>query len=238
MTREEALTFHRELEELVPMGPGWLADAKARLARIRAAFDGNPDAGVYLDEKVHDACEFLGIWLSQRRWRKWGRDPSRLRGIVNNCVGGVRRAIDTQFPESPGDSGAGAANRASESRPSARRLQLVFNYRTEARDAYRRAVEAGIEQPVVMLVDPQDLAGRALLDVVNPVPGQSPARENEPCFVLVPLAHLRGSESLLRPAWRMSLENLLEHYGSPEVHVIIVIAYGGCLCQTMPLNLG
>ena len=104
MTRGEAIALHGELETLRARGPGGIdEDVRHQLQRIEFALGGAPETDSYLREKVGQACNYLGIWLSPRKWQQWDRDPKIFQGIVSNAVYSVRRAIDATFPEPPRD---------------------------------------------------------------------------------------------------------------------------------------
>ena len=99
MTRDEAYTFHRELADMAASGPGGISDElRQRFRKIQFAFNVGPNpANSYLREKVWDACHWLEIWRSPRKWQRWGYE--HMQSIVNGAVYSVRLAIDTQFRE-------------------------------------------------------------------------------------------------------------------------------------------
>lgn len=115
------------------------------------------------------------------------------------------------------------------------RRQLLFEWRVEARAAYGRAIEAGVHLPVILLVDREDPAGRALLDGATPVSGPTPDPQ-APSVIVAPLAHLLSEASPLRPAWRRALTVTTQVNADPSLFIIaVVIAHGGCMCQGVPL---
>jgi len=86
-----------ELDALVGEYPGDLYGAKQRLREIEFAFRGLPGVTLYFDEKVGNAIEFLGIWRSAQRWRKWGEDYRRLHAIVLASLSQMRSVIEQHF---------------------------------------------------------------------------------------------------------------------------------------------
>lgn len=79
------------LAALAEAGPGRneaaLAEALALLTRL--------DTGIgYRSEKIRFAKDAFAIWLSDRKWRKWGDDPAVYRGIVTAHVATVRFAVE------------------------------------------------------------------------------------------------------------------------------------------------
>jgi hypothetical protein len=76
---------------LAEAGPGrneaLLAEALALLAEL--------DTGIgYRSEKIRFAKDAFTIWLSDRKWRKWGDDPGAYRSIVMAHVATVRFAVE------------------------------------------------------------------------------------------------------------------------------------------------
>jgi len=86
-----------ELDALVGEYPGELYGAKQRLGEIEFAFRGLPGVTSYFDEKVGKAIEFLGIWRSALRWRKWGEDYRPLHAIVLASLSQMRSVIEQHF---------------------------------------------------------------------------------------------------------------------------------------------
>ena len=53
------------------------------------------DTGVgYRSEKIGFARDAFAIWLSDRKWRKWGDDPAVYRSIIMAHVATVRFAVE------------------------------------------------------------------------------------------------------------------------------------------------
>ena len=78
------------LAVLAGAGPGRneaaLVEALALLAGL--------DTGIgYRSEQIRFAKDAFTIWLSERKWRKWGEDPGVYRGIVMAHVATVRFAV-------------------------------------------------------------------------------------------------------------------------------------------------
>lgn len=64
-----------------------LAEARTLLAEL--------DTGIgYRNEKIRFAKDAFAIWLSDRKWRKWGDDPAVYRSIVMAHVAIVRFAVE------------------------------------------------------------------------------------------------------------------------------------------------
>jgi hypothetical protein len=102
MTRDEALALQAELQALLGTRPGGITDrVRNRLKEIELAFRW-ASADPYLGEKVFKACEYLEIWLSPRKWRKYGANPSRLQALVSGAVHNLEQAIGESFPAPPG----------------------------------------------------------------------------------------------------------------------------------------
>ncbi len=91
LTRDDALTLVRELQEFVPGSavPG----RDARLARMFEA-----DATADVHRKGVPACYFVGVWLASDPWQLPGADPRRLRSTVLSNIDGLRRAIEDALP--------------------------------------------------------------------------------------------------------------------------------------------
>ena len=120
MTRDEAYALHRELEEIAASGPGGISDQlRQRLRRIQFAFGAGPNpANSYLGEKVWEACHWIEIWRSPRKWQRWGHE--HMQSIVNGAVYAVRIAIDSQFPKSETSSESAAMITAIRASPQSR----------------------------------------------------------------------------------------------------------------------
>ncbi len=98
MTRDQALDLVRELEDLVPRGPGnEVQDRDDHLGRIQDAF-ARRDVAFRVHENAIRACYFVAVWLTPGRWEQWGSDPERLRSTVMSTIDGLRRAVDEAFP--------------------------------------------------------------------------------------------------------------------------------------------
>jgi hypothetical protein len=79
------------LAVLAEAGPG---RNEAALAEVLALLDGL-DTGIgYRSEKIRFAKDAFAIWLSDRKWRKWGDDPAVYRGIIMAHVATVRFAVE------------------------------------------------------------------------------------------------------------------------------------------------
>lgn len=100
MSREEALELHKELREMVWEHPYPIPGAKDRLRKIEFAFNCCTDVTAYFREKVSSAIHWVGIWCTERKWRQWGDDPSRLRGIVLNNISATEMVIEQELPTS------------------------------------------------------------------------------------------------------------------------------------------
>ncbi len=120
--------------------------------------------------------------------------------------------------------------------PREQRYQLLAAYRADARKAYVWAIAVEIVHPVILIVDTQDPAGCAIIEVAQKVPGDSTAPGvTTIALVVAPLEHLLGESSPLRPSWRMVLEKTTSAGGTPGVYMVVVVAHGGCLCTPVPL---
>ena len=76
---------------LVDHGPGKSDAALAEAHAILSALD----TGVgYRSEKIRFAHDAFAIWLSARKWQKWGADPGVYRIIVLSHVAKVRFAVE------------------------------------------------------------------------------------------------------------------------------------------------
>ncbi len=79
------------LAVLAGAGPG---RNEAALAEALALLDGL-DTGIgYRSEKIRFARDAFAIWLSDRKWRKWGDDPGVYRSIITTHVATVRYAVE------------------------------------------------------------------------------------------------------------------------------------------------
>ena len=86
------------LAALVDCGPGRNDAALAEAHAILAALD----TGVgYRSEKIRFAHDAFAIWLSARKWQKWGIDPGVYRFIVLSHVATVRFAVEQLVKPSP-----------------------------------------------------------------------------------------------------------------------------------------
>ena len=88
------LALLERLAALAQAGPGKneavLAEALALLAEL--------DTGIgYRSEKIRFAKDAFAIWLSDRKWRKWGDDPVVYRSIVMTHVATVRFAVESMI---------------------------------------------------------------------------------------------------------------------------------------------
>jgi hypothetical protein len=80
-----------QLAALVDSGPGKNEAALAQAHALLCALD----TGVgYRSEKIRFAKDAFAIWLSDRKWRKWGEDPGVYRSIVSSHVATVRFAVE------------------------------------------------------------------------------------------------------------------------------------------------
>jgi hypothetical protein len=79
------------LATLVDCGPGPNDVALKEAQHILSALD----TGVgYRSEKIRFAQLAFAIWLSERKWQKWGADPAVYRSIVVSHVAAVRFAVE------------------------------------------------------------------------------------------------------------------------------------------------
>ena len=98
MTREEALARHKQLEEFKGLAPGGGSNyTRSWLKQIESEFAWELETDEHLSRKVREACHYLEIWLSPRRWQR--HDLEVLKGAIANDVRMVRRLIDRKYPE-------------------------------------------------------------------------------------------------------------------------------------------
>jgi len=81
------------LEALASMPPG-VGDAAARARLKHAALTLASSAPTdYAREKIARAHELLEIWLSPKRWRKWGLDGENLHVLILQELSKTRTAL-------------------------------------------------------------------------------------------------------------------------------------------------
>ena len=83
------------LAALVDCGPGQNDTALGEAQRILSALDTSIG---YRSEKIRFAQLAFAIWLSDRKWQKWGADPAVYRSIVVSHVAAVRFAVEQLAP--------------------------------------------------------------------------------------------------------------------------------------------
>jgi hypothetical protein len=86
------------LATLVDCGPGENEAALKQAQDTLSALD----TGVgYRSEKIRFAQLAFAIWLSDRKWQKWGADPAVYRSIIVSHVAAVRFAVEQLARTSP-----------------------------------------------------------------------------------------------------------------------------------------
>jgi hypothetical protein len=87
----QELALVDRLAVLAGAGPG---RNELALAEALALLDELDTGTGYRSEKIRFAKDAFAIWLSDRKWRKWGADPAVYRSIVTTHVATVRFAVE------------------------------------------------------------------------------------------------------------------------------------------------
>lgn len=108
MSLDEGLRLHAELKSIFGESPGALYGIEDRLRKISFAFGLCTGVTVYFREKVSSAIHWVGLWRTERQWREWGDDSSRLRAIVHQSLCAMERVITQELTASDAPAPRGA----------------------------------------------------------------------------------------------------------------------------------
>lgn len=81
------------LKELAKIGPGANPEALKEVQAILYRMGGAGEAAGYLAEKLAVTKGSFEIWLSDRKWEKYGGDPQAFHAILLQDIEKLRKAI-------------------------------------------------------------------------------------------------------------------------------------------------
>jgi hypothetical protein len=114
--------------------------------------------------------------------------------------------------------------------------EMLRTFQADATMIYKRTFASGMMLPVVIIVDTRDAAARAFVEHEDLIEWPPELVASDHVVLAVgPLMFLLEDESALGPDGRRELEEMARAVGTPEVHIVIVMARGGRLCRVVPL---